>query len=110
MNVSTPLLWLCGPSGVGKSTVGWEIFRQLTEAGSAAAYVDADQLGLCYPAPADDPYNHLVKARNLAAVWAAVRARGVDAVILSGGIESADQIGVYTDHLADAAPQLPPVG
>jgi hypothetical protein len=31
-----PVLWLCGPPGVGKTTVGWEIFTQLTRDGIAA--------------------------------------------------------------------------
>ena len=38
-----PVLWLCGPPGVGKSTVGWEIFTQLTGAGIEAGYVDIDR-------------------------------------------------------------------
>ena len=44
-----PLLWLCGPPGVGKTAVGWEIFSQLTCAGMEAGYVDIDQLGLYGP-------------------------------------------------------------
>jgi hypothetical protein len=39
---SFPVLWICGPSGVGKSSVGYELFEQLTEAGIPAAYVDLD--------------------------------------------------------------------
>jgi hypothetical protein len=35
-----PVLWLCGPPGVGKTAVGWEIFTQLTGAGIPAGYVD----------------------------------------------------------------------
>jgi hypothetical protein len=97
-----PFLWLCGPSGVGKSTVAWEIFSQLARAGTAAAYVDADQLGLCYPAMADDPDNHRIKARNLGAVWAAFRTAGVDSVVLSGGVESADLVGVYAGQVPGA--------
>jgi adenylylsulfate kinase-like enzyme len=47
--VTTPLLWLIGPSGVGKSSVGWAIFTQLHRSGIKTGYVDLDQLGLCYP-------------------------------------------------------------
>src|SRR2546429_2065026 len=97
-----PFLWLCGPSGVGKSTVGWEIFRQLARAGSATAYVDADQLGLCYPAAAGDRDNHRIKARNLGAVWAAFRAAGVDSMILSGGVDSAQLVRAYADQVPGA--------
>ena len=46
-----PVLWLCGPSGVGKTSVGYALFEQLSDAGTAVAYVDLDQLRLCYPAP-----------------------------------------------------------
>ena len=39
-----PLLWLTGPSGVGKSTVGWALQQRLSRAGITAAFIDADQL------------------------------------------------------------------
>jgi len=83
--------------------VAWEIFSQLARAGTAAAYVDADQLGLCYPAMADDPDNHRIKAGNLGAVWAAFRAAGVDSVVLSGGVDSADLVGAYADQVPGVA-------
>lgn len=92
-----PLLWLCGPSGVGKSTVGWEIFTQVDRAGISTGYLDADQLGLCYPAAAHDPDNHRLKARNLGNVWPTYQAAGVRCLILSGGIDSADLIRTYAD-------------
>jgi hypothetical protein len=40
--------------------------------------VDFNQVGLCYPSPADDPDNHRVKAQNLGVVWPTYRqqARG----------------------------------
>ena len=98
-----PFLWLCGPTGVGKSTVGWEIFRQLADAGSATSYVDADQLGLCYPADGDDPCNDRIKARNLGAVWTAFRAAGAETLILSGGIEFAHLIRDYADQVPGTA-------
>jgi adenylylsulfate kinase-like enzyme len=34
-----PFLWLCGPSGVGKTSAGFELFDQLSEAGTTTAYV-----------------------------------------------------------------------
>jgi hypothetical protein len=54
---------------VGKSSVGYAIFQQVYRSGSKVAYVDLDQVGLCYPSPADDPHNHRVKAQNLGVVW-----------------------------------------
>jgi hypothetical protein len=88
---------------VGKSTVAWEIFSQLARAGAATAYVDADQLGLCYPAVADDPGNHRIKAGNLGAVWAVFRAAGVDSMVLSGGVDSAELVRAYADQVPGAA-------
>jgi adenylylsulfate kinase-like enzyme len=79
-----PVLWLCGPPGVGKSTVGWEIFAQLTQAGIEAGYVDIDQLGMCYPEPVSDPGRYRMKAQNLGAVVANYRAAGARCVIVSG--------------------------
>lgn len=82
-----PVLWLCGPPGVGKSTVGWEIFAQLTEAGIEAGYVDIDQLGMCYPEPVSDPGRHRMKAQNLGAVVANYRAAGARCVVVSGVVD-----------------------
>ena len=39
-----PFLWLCGPTGVGKSSVGYAIFQQVYSSGVKVAYVDFDQL------------------------------------------------------------------
>lgn len=49
-----PVLWITGPAGVGKSTVSWQLFTELTGSGTRAAFADADQLCMCYPAPPDD--------------------------------------------------------
>ncbi|MGP4114133.1 hypothetical protein ACTWP5_24890 [Streptomyces sp. 4N509B] len=98
-----PLLWLCGPSGVGKTTVGWEIFTQLSRSGTVAGYLDADQLGLCYPAPADDPQNHRVKARNLGAMARTLRAAGARCLVLSGGVQRVEEVRAYAEAVPDAA-------
>jgi adenylylsulfate kinase-like enzyme len=82
-----PVLWLCGPPGIGKSTVGWEIFTQLTRDGIETGYVDIDQLGMCYPEPVSDPGRHRMKAGNLGAVVATYRAAGARCVIVSGVVD-----------------------
>ncbi len=41
-----PVLWLCGPPGVGGTVVGWELYSQLAAADAAVAHVDIDQLGM----------------------------------------------------------------
>jgi hypothetical protein len=73
------ILWLCGPTAVGKSTVGWQVYQQVRRAGVAAAYVDLDQIGFYRPVSTGDPGNHRLKAANLAAVWHEFRPAGRNA-------------------------------
>jgi hypothetical protein len=96
-----PVLWLCGPPGVGKTAAGWEIYRQLTRAGIEAGYADIDQLGICYPEPPADPGRHLLKARNLGAVLATFRAAGARCAVVSGVVDS--DRGVPAELLPQAA-------
>ncbi len=98
-----PLLWLCGPSGVGKTTVGWEIFTQVDAAGFTTCYLDIDQVGLCYPAPADDPDNHRIKRRNLGATWPTFRATGAQCLVVSGIVESRELAHSYAELLPGTA-------
>jgi hypothetical protein len=66
------VLWLCGPPGAGKSAVGWALYAGLERSGAPAAFADIDQLGICLPAPPDDPQRHHVKGRTS---WRVHRAR-----------------------------------
>ncbi len=74
-------------AGSGKSTVGWEIFASLTEAGVEAGYVDIDQLGMCYPEHLSDRGRHRMKAQNLGAVVANYRAAGARCMVVSGVVD-----------------------
>jgi len=56
-------------------------FTQVYRSGIKASFLDFDQVGLCYSAPADDPVNHRVKAQNLAAVWPTYRVAGARCLI-----------------------------
>ncbi len=97
-----PVLCLRGPAGVGKSTVAWQIFTEVSGAGVPCGYVDTDQLGLCYPAPADDPGNHGVKARNLGAVLPSYRTAGADCLVVSGGPDTPQEERAYAAALGEA--------
>lgn len=94
-----PVLWLCGPPGVGKSTVGWELFAGLDRAGWAVGYVDIDQLAMSYPTTAADPERDRMKARNVHAVIGNAQRAGAGGVIVSGVLE-VDAIELYEDALA----------
>lgn len=63
-----PVLVISGPPGVGKTTVVWEVLSRATELNEAPAMADLDLLDAAWPAPEDDPFQHRLKARNLAAV------------------------------------------
>ena len=88
IQVSVPVLWLCGPPGVGKTAVAFELYRQLASSNVAAAYVDIDQLGMCFPELSADPDRHRLKARNLDAAVRCFAAAGARCVIVSGVVHS----------------------
>jgi predicted ABC-type ATPase len=82
-----PVLWLCGPAGVGKSTVSWQLFTELSQDGVQVAFADTDQLGMCFPPPLDDPTCEHLKARNVGAMIPNYRAADAKCVILGGSID-----------------------
>jgi adenylylsulfate kinase-like enzyme len=96
-----PVLWLCGPCGVGKTTVAWEIYAELARAGAEVGYVDIDQLGMCFPEPAADPGRHRMQAENLNALVATFQAAGARYVVVSGVVHPVD--GVYREMVPQAA-------
>jgi predicted nuclease with RNAse H fold len=82
-----PVLVLTGPVGVGKSTIGWETAMLLREAGVPAAFVDLPSIGICFPEPADDPWNERLTHQNLAALWSNFKAAGAQRLILARVLE-----------------------
>jgi adenylylsulfate kinase-like enzyme len=81
------VLWVCGPAGVGKSTVSWQLFTQLAEAGAPVAFADTDQLGMCHPAAAGEPGRQRVKLQNVAAMMPNYRAAGARYAIINGVLD-----------------------
>lgn len=96
------ILLLCGATGVGKSTIGFELYLRDLHAGRTAAYIDLDQIGFCGPAPADDPGNHRMKARNLAALWQTYRAAGAECLTTVGPVEDRAALLAYAGALPAA--------
>jgi len=92
------VLWLCGPPGAGKSAAGWALYAGLARSGVRAGFVDIDQLGICLPAPPDDPQRYQLKERNVSAVTGNFRAAGCDAVIVSGDLGSSRALSSGTLH------------
>ncbi|GLF99095.1 hypothetical protein [Streptomyces yaizuensis] len=70
------VLLIGGRSGVGKTTVGWEVSELLRAADVDHCVVDGDYLGHVSPPPATDPHRSAITERNLRAVWANFAALG----------------------------------
>ena len=97
---SLSVLWICGPSGVGKSTVGWELYRRTLSASRVrGAYVDLDQISFCRPEPNDDVDNHRVKMANLSAMWSNFRSSGAGFLVITGIVDDHDTIAAYRRRL-----------
>ncbi len=62
-------LLIGGRSGVGKTSLGWEISAQLQAAGTAHCLIEGDNLDQAYPAPIGDPGRTKLTEANLAALW-----------------------------------------
>ena len=65
--MSSSVLLLSGAVGTGKSDASYRVFDRLWRSGTPAARLDLDDLGMCHPAPPDDPDNHRVKAAVMGA-------------------------------------------
>jgi len=89
------ILLLCGPAGVGKSTIGFRLYQRCLRAGLTAGYLDLDQIGFLRPRPDGDPHGHRLKARNLAGIWPVYRAAGASQLVMTGPVESQAALGVY---------------
>ena len=83
------VLWLCGPSGVGKSVTAWALFEALGDEGVRVAYVDIDQLGMLYPETEDDPCRYRLKTDALASLLPNYAAAGVQVLVVSGVVDPA---------------------
>lgn len=91
-------VWIYGPPGVGKSTTGWVLFDQFARGGLDSAYVDIDQLGMCYPPQDSDPDRNHVKARNVGRVLRNFQAAGAERCVVSGVLDP-NAFSIYRDQL-----------
>ncbi|MEU7588870.1 hypothetical protein AB0A95_21555 [Micromonospora sp. NPDC049230] len=97
-----PILWLCGPTGVGKSSVGFNFFlRHVLGAKISGAFVDLDQIGF-YRSRASRGVDHRMRAQILADMWRTFRAAGAECLTLVGPAEDATAISTYVRALPAA--------
>lgn len=100
--VDGQVMLICGPAGVGKSTVGFQLYVRCLQAGLAASYVDLDQISFVRPAHPHDADGHRLKARNLAAIWQNYQAAGATHLIATGPIDNAQALQAYTAEIPAA--------
>jgi hypothetical protein len=85
------VLLLCGPTPVGKSTVGFQAASVLWQSGVCAAYIDIAQLDFLEP-PLTGVERARQRAANLLAVWTAQHAAGATRLVVSGPFETPDDL------------------
>lgn len=78
------VLLISGPSGVGKSTIAFELTRILKRHGVSHAFIEGDALDFVWPAPSADPGKSRLTNRNLTALSDNYRALGYTRLILTG--------------------------
>ena len=76
------VVFLGGASGVGKTSVGFEMHAQLTAADVAHCVIEGDFLDLAHP----PPWKHQLAERNLAAMWNNYRALGYSRLIYTNTV------------------------
>lgn len=96
------ILWLCGPTAVGKSTVAWSVYVKSRSAGQRTAFLDLDQAGFLRPARAEDPGNHRLKAGNLAGIWRNFAAGGTRRLIVLGPLDRPEAAQIYRAAVPEA--------
>jgi hypothetical protein len=96
------VLLICGPTGVGKSTIGFQVYLRCLRAGLAAGYLDLGQIGILRPGTPADPGNHQLKAGNLAAMWRTYHAAGARHLVATGPIDNEEILRAYVEAVPAA--------
>lgn len=98
-----PLLLVCGPSGVGKSSVAWEIFVTLVRSGVPVATLDLDVVGYG-PPPSFGSFE--MKLSNLGSVWRNYQTAGARCFVVSGLGAVADEVEACVRAVPGSVPTV----
>lgn len=82
VKIQGEVLFVGGRSGVGKSSVAFELHAQLAALKVKHCVVEGDNLDLAFP----HPWEHHLAERNLAAIWANYRAFGYRRMIYTNTV------------------------
>ncbi|UZX04779.1 adenylyl-sulfate kinase [Arthrobacter sp. CDRTa11] len=100
MNAGSEVLFLGGRSGVGKSSVAFELHTQLAALNIKHCVIEGDNLDLAFP----HPWEHHLAEKYLAAIWANYRALGYRRMIYTNTVSVR-----FTEELAAAMGDGPKV-
>jgi len=76
------VVFIGGPSGVGKTSVALEVHAQLSAVEVSHCVIDGDFLDMAHPAP----WEHGLTERNLSAMWANYRALGYSRLVYTNTV------------------------
>jgi hypothetical protein len=92
------VVFLGGRSGAGKSSVGYEIHAQLSDAGVRHCLIDGDNLDMVFPPPTE----HGLAEQNLAAMWATYRSAGYRRMVYTNTASVLEKVaGRLTSAMGD---------
>lgn len=100
--MASEVVFIGGRSGVGKSSVGFEMHPALSAVGVRHSVINGDMLDMAYPAP----WEHNLAERNLAAMGGNYRSLGYRGLIY---MNSASVLPDETRKLVDAMGDAPQV-
>lgn len=90
---------VCGPTAVGKSTIGFGLFGDLLGTGRASAYLDLQQLSFRANLAPGATSRHPLVADCVADLWALFRAVGARDLVLTGQVEQPGDLQHYREAL-----------
>lgn len=91
------IIWLCGPTAVGKSTASWSVYSALLRDGITTAYLDLQQLG--FRGDPNAGTQHALQAANVASSWGCFRTAGATHLVLSGAVYTFEEMHLYRNAL-----------
>jgi adenylylsulfate kinase len=95
-------LFVTGPVGVGKTTVGFEIHDILGERKVPHVYFDVDAFTYFEPKPPDDRHGHRFSLDAVSMLYGAHRERGIERIVLARVLMSRDSLAEYAEALDGA--------
>jgi adenylylsulfate kinase-like enzyme len=82
-----------GTTAVGKSTIGWHVFKATQQEGLPSAFVDLRQLG--FVGVDGGSIDHQLQARAASALWQVFRSHGAQLLILNGPVNCSAELRTY---------------